>query len=218
MKKDIIKNKRAIIIDDHKLFTSGLSGILDEIGLKVIATFSNAKNAITYLKNQEVDIIFSDINMPAMDGIQFCNKARSLQITAPIIMLSMYEDPNIIKEAFRNNAKGYLSKNTEIEEMTKAIKLCLAGKEYVNKKLLKKERKIISEDKFNLKYKLSTREREILLHMLKDEKNSIIADLLCISRRTVETHRKNILVKLDVKTNIGLAQLALKYKLAESLS
>jgi DNA-binding NarL/FixJ family response regulator len=156
--------------------------------------------------------------MPEMDGIQFCNKARSLQITAPIIMLSMYEDPNIIKEAFRNNAKGYLSKNTEIEEMTKAIKLCLAGEVYVNKKLLKKERKIISEDKFNLKYKLSSREREILLHMLKDEKNSIIADSLCISRRTVETHRKNILVKLDVKTNIGLAQLALKYKLSESLS
>ena len=218
MKKDIIKNKRAIIIDDHKLFTSGLSGILDEIGLKVIATFSNAKNAITYLKNQEVDIIFSDINMPEMDGIQFCNTARSLEITAPIIMLSMYEDPNIIKEAFRNNAKGYLSKNTESDEMIKAIKLCLAGKEYVNKKLLKKERKIVYKDKFNLKYKLSSREREILLHMLKDEKNSIIADSLCISRRTVETHRKNILVKLDVKTNIGLAQLALKYKLSETLS
>ncbi len=218
MQKDIIKNKRAIIIDDHKLFTSGLSGILDEIGLKVIATFNNAKNAIIYLKNQEVDIIFSDINMPEMDGIQFCNKARSLQITAPIIMLSMYEDPNIIKEAFRNNAKGYLSKNTESDEMIKAIKLCLSGKKYVNKKLLKKERKIVSEDKFNLKYRLSAREREILLHMLKDERNSIIADSLCISRRTVETHRKNILVKLDVKTNIGLAQLALKYKLSETLS
>ena len=128
------------------------------------------------------------------------------------------EDPNIIKEVFRNNAKGYLSKNTESDEMTKAIKLCLAGREYANKKLLKKERKIVSEDKFNLKYKLSTREREILLHMLKDKKNAVIADSLCISRRTVETHRKNILVKLDVKTNIGLAQLALKYKLSETLS
>ena len=218
MSRTSIQNKRAIIIDDHKLFASGLTGILEDIGLKVIATFSNAINALNYLKNQDADIIFSDINMPKMDGISFCNKVREKNIETPIIMLSMYEDTNIIKESFNNGANGYLSKNTASDEMKKAIKLCLEGREYVNKKLLKKEREIVSEDKFNLKYKLSTREREVLLHMLKDKKNAVIADSLCISRRTVETHRKNILVKLDVKTNIGLAQLALKYKLSETLS
>ena len=113
MKSEIINGKSAIIIDDHLLFTNGLTGILEDIGLKVHSTFSNAKDAITYLKNQNVDIIFSDINMPRMDGIQFCKRLKKLQIETPVIMLSMYEDANIIKESFNHGAAGYLSKNTD---------------------------------------------------------------------------------------------------------
>jgi len=213
-----VQNKRAIIIDDHKLFTSGLAGILDDIGLKVIATFSNAIDALNYLKNQDTDIIFSDINMPKMDGISFCNKVREKNIETPIIMLSMYEDSNIIKESFDNGANGYLSKNTEREEIIKALTNCLNGKEFVNKNLLKEDKiSSVNKDKYQTKYSLSTREREVLEHILNDEKNSVIADLLNISKRTVETHRKNIMVKLDVKTPVALAQLAIKYKLTTTL-
>ncbi len=211
-----VQNKRAIIIDDHKLFTSGLAGILDDIGLKVIATFSNAIDALNYLKNQDTDIIFSDINMPKMDGISFCKKARKNNIETPIIMLSMYEDPNIIKESFNNGANGYLSKNTEREEMIKAISTCLKGATYLNKSLIQKERKINPNDDISIKYKLTNREREVLSHMLNDERNAVIASELTISRRTVETHRKNIFLKLGVKTNIGLARIALKYNLIKS--
>ena len=208
-----VQNKRAIIIDDHKLFTSGLAGILDEIGLKVMATFSNAIDALDYLKNQDTDIIFSDINMPKMDGIIFCNKARKRNIETPIIILSMYEDPNIIKESFNNGANGYLSKNTERKEMIKAISTCLKGATYLNKSIIQKESKRKNSDDISIKYQLTNREREVLAHMLNDERNALIASELTISRRTVETHRKNIFLKLGVKTNIGLAQIALKYNL-----
>ena len=211
-----VQNKRAIIIDDHKLFTSGLAGILDEIGLKVIATFSNAIDALNYLKNQDTDIIFSDINMPKMDGISFCNKVREKNIETPIIMLSMYEDSNIIKQSFNNGANGYLSKNTEREEMSKAISTCLKGATYLNKTIIQKERTNKNSDDINIKYQLTKREREVLSHMLNDERNALIASELTISRRTVETHRKNIFLKLGVKTNIGLAQIALKYNLIKS--
>jgi DNA-binding NarL/FixJ family response regulator len=213
MSRKSLQNKRAIIIDDHKLFTSGLAGILENIGLKVIATFSNAICALNYLKNQDADIIFSDINMPKMDGIRFCNKIREKNIETPIIMLSMYEDPNIIKESFKNGANGYLSKNTESKEMIKAISTCLKGATYLNKSLIQKERKIKNNDDISMKYKLTNREREVLIHILKDERNTLIASELAISRRTVETHRKNIFLKLGVKTNIGLAQIALNYNL-----
>ncbi len=211
-----VQNKRAIIIDDHKLFTSGLAGILDEIGLKVIATFSNAIDALNYLKNQDTDIIFSDINMPKMDGISFCNKARKNNIETPIIMLSMYEDSNIIKQSFDNGANGYLSKNTERKEMIKAISTCLKGATYLNKTIIQKERTNKNSDDINIKYQLTKREREVLSHILNDERNALIASELTISRRTVETHRKNIFLKLGVKTNIGLAQIALKYNLIKS--
>ena len=214
MSRKSVQNKRAIIIDDHKLFTSGLAGILEDIGLKVTATFSNAFDALNYLKNQDTDIIFSDINMPKMDGIIFCKKVREKNIETPIIMLSMYEDPNIIKESFNNGANGYLSKNTEREEIVIAISTCLNGATYLNKSIIKREIiKNKNSDDISIKYKLTNREREVLTHMLKDEKNAIIASELTISRRTVETHRKNIFLKLGAKTNIGLAQIALKYNL-----
>ena len=128
MKSEIINGKSTIIVDDHLLFTNGLTGILEDIGLKVHATFSNAKDAITYLKNQNVDIIFSDINMPIMDGIQFCKRLKKLQIETPVIMLSMYEDANIIKESFNHGAAGYLSKNSDIDEIIKALTNCLNEK------------------------------------------------------------------------------------------
>ena len=218
MKSEIINGKSAIIIDDHLLFTNGLTGILEDIGLKVHSTFSNAKDAITYLKNQNVDIIFSDINMPVMDGIQFCKRLKKLQIETPVIMLSMYEDANIIKESFNHGAVGYLSKNSDRDEIIKALTNCLNGKEFVNKNLLKEDKiSSVNKDKYQTKYSLSTREREVLEHILNDEKNSVIADLLNISKRTVETHRKNIMVKLDVKTPVALAQLAIKYKLTTTL-
>ena len=217
MKSDII-GKSTIIVDDHLLFTNGLTGILEDIGLKVHSTFSNAKDAITYLKNQNVDIIFSDINMPRMDGIQLCKRLKKLQIETPVIMLSMYEDANIIKESFNHGAAGYLSKNSDRDEIIKALTNCLNGKEFVNKNLLKEDKiSSVNKDKYQTKYSLSTREREVLEHILNDEKNSVIADLLNISKRTVETHRKNIMVKLDVKTPVALAQLAIKYKLTTTL-
>ncbi len=218
MKSEIINGKSAIIIDDHLLFTNGLTGILEDIGLKVHSTFSNAKDAITYLKNQNVDIIFSDINMPIMDGIQFCKRLKKLQIETPVIMLSMYEDANIIKESFNHGAAGYLSKNSDRDEIIKALTNCLNGKEFVNKNLLKEDKiSSVNKDKYQTKYSLSTREREVLEHILNDEKNSAIAGLLKISKRTVETHRKNIMVKLDVKTPVALAQLAIKHKLTTNL-
>ena len=218
MKSDIIVGKSTIIVDDHLLFTNGLTGILEDIGLKVHTTFSNAKDAITYLKNQNVDIIFSDINMPRMDGIQLCKRLKKLQIETPVIMLSMYEDANIIKESFNHGAVGYLSKNSDRDEIIKALTNCLNGKEFVNKNLLKEDKiSSVNKDKYQTKYSLSTREREVLGHILNDEKNSVIADLLNISKRTVETHRKNIMVKLDVKTPVALAQLAIKYKLTTNL-
>ena len=208
-----IEGRKAIVIDDHKLFTTGLCTILEGIGLRVMSTFEDGKEALYYLKNHEVDLVFSDINMPKMDGLQLCKRIISQKINTKIIMLSMYEDPNIIKEAFECGANAYLSKNTEKGEIIKAIKKCLTNKEYVNKRLLKHQEEKYDNDDFVIKYKLTLRERDVLKLMLNEDNNSIISDKLSISKRTVETHRKNILLKLGTKNNIGLAKIALTYNL-----
>ena len=125
----------------------------------------------------------------------------------------MYEDPNIVKEAFECGASAYLSKNTEKEEIIKAVEKSLDNKKYVNKRLLKKKEEEEEEDTFTLKYKLTFREREVLQLLLDEESNRQIGKSLDISTRTVETHRKNIMLKLDVKNNIGLIKKALSYNL-----
>ena len=211
-----IAGKKVIIIDDHKLFTNGLSSILESIGLRVMSTFQNGKEAFLYLQNNEIDIVFTDINMPEMDGLKLCKKLKRDNVKTKIIILSMYEDPNIIKEAFDCGASAYLSKNTEKEEIIKAIEKSLDNKKYVNKRLLKKkerEEEEEEEDAFTLKYKLTLREREVLQLLLDEENNRQIGKTLNIRIRTVETHRKNIMLKLDVKNNTGLIKKALSYQL-----
>ena len=213
-----IAGKKVIIIDDHKLFTNGLSSILEGIGQRVMSTFKNGKEAFLYLQNNEIDIVFTDINMPEMDGLKLCKKLKRDNVKAKIIILSMYEDPNIIKEAFECGASAYLSKNTEKEEIIKAIEKSLDNKKYVNKRLLKKkereeEEEEEEEDTFTLKYKLTLREREVLQLLLDESSNKQIGETLNISTRTVETHRKNIMLKLDVKNNTGLIKKTLSYQL-----
>ena len=210
--------KKVIIIDDHKLFTNGLSSILESIGLRVMSTFESGKDAIVYLHNNDIDIVFSDINMPEMDGFKLCRRLKRDKIKAKIIILSMYEDPNIIKEAFDSGASAYLSKNTDKEEIIKAIQKSVSNKKYVNKRLLKKKDRVEKEDTFTLKYKLTIREREVLQLILNESSNRVIGETLDISTRTVETHRKNIMLKLDVKNNIGLIKKALSYELLSKYS
>jgi len=211
----MLSGEKVIIIDDHKLFTSGLFTILESIGLRVMSTFSNGKDALIYLQTNEIDIIFSDINMPKMDGLELLKKLRKNKVSAKMIMLSMYEEPNIIKEAFACGADAYLSKNTEKAEIIKAVKKCLDNKKYLNRKLIKKAKKgsQVQKDTFTLKYKLTTRERDVLELMLKEASNNEIGNSLGISKRTVETHRKNIMLKLGAKNNIGLARIAITYNL-----
>ena len=207
---------RTIIIDDHKLFTTGLSSILEGIGLRIIATFENGKDAMNYIRNHEIDLIFSDINMSKMNGIQLCKQLKEEKINTKIIMLSMYEDASIIKDAFNNGAHAYLTKNTEKKEIITAIENCLKGKKYVNKKLtISKQGIFKNQDDFTLQYKLTVREREILKLILQEKSNQEISNALLISKRTVETHKKNTFLKLGVKNNIGLAKIAIKNKLFE---
>ena len=210
-----IAEKKVIIIDDHKLFINGLSSILESIGLRVMSTFQNGKEAFLYLQNNEIDIVFTDINMPEMDGLKLCKRLKRDKVMAKTIIISMYEDPNIIKEAFDCGASAYLSKNTEKEEIIKAIEKSLDNKKYVNKRLLKKKEREEEEeeDTFTLKYKLTLREREVLQLLLDESSNKQIGETLNISIRTVETHRKNIMLKLDVKNNTGLIKKALSYQL-----
>jgi DNA-binding NarL/FixJ family response regulator len=127
----------------------------------------------------------------------------------------MYEDKHIIKEALKCGASGYLSKNSSQKEIITTIKKVLSGKIYVNKKLLNitLDNNNNDDDKYTLTYTLTARERMVMKCIIDEKNNFEIGEELDISKRTVETHRKNILVKLGVKNTIALTKLAIKHNL-----
>ena len=137
-------------------------------------------------------------------------KIKQTNLSCKVIMISMYTEKNIIKKALKNNADGYLTKNCSIEDIKTAISNSFsAGKNMI----IKEVEGDINNDEFSLIFNLTKREKEIIKEILKEKSNSQIGEILQISKRTVETHRKNIMLKLNVKNSIGIAVKALKYEL-----
>jgi len=201
---------RIIIIDDHKIFGEGLASLLSNIDLEVVRVFQEPKIALEYLnKVNDVDIVFTDINMPELNGFKICEEIKLRNTKIKTIVMSMYDDSRVKKQAIKSGANIYLTKTASKEEISKAIKNCFNNKTYN----YKTKKKSTINDEFTIKYKLTAREREILSELLHEKSNQEIADCLNISKRTVETHRKNITLKLDVKNSVGIAKVALKYNL-----
>ena len=204
-----MKNE-VIIIDDHKIFGEGFCSLLENNNFRVKRVFQSPKKAIYYLERNLVDIVFCDINMPEINGIELIKKIKKTNLSCKVIMMSMYTQKNIIKKALKNNADGYLTKNCSIED----IKTVVANSFLPQKKIeVQAVEKNINNDEFSIKFSLTNREKEIIAEILKEKSNSEIGEILQISKRTVETHRKNIMLKLNVKNSIGIAVKALKYEL-----
>lgn len=201
-----------IIIDDHKIFGEGFCSLLENNNFRVKRVFQSPKKALHYLNSNVIEIVFCDINMPEINGLDLIKKIKKINSDCKVIMISMYTEKNIIKKALENNADGYLTKNCSIEDIKTAISNnCSTEKKFISKTINNNDKN--DNDAFLLKYKLTKREKEIISHILKEKSNSEIGELLQISKRTVETHRKNIMLKLDVKNSIGIAVKALKHKL-----
>jgi len=199
-----------IIIDDHKIFGEGFCSLLENNNFRVKRVFQSPKKAIYYLERNLVDIVFCDINMPEINGIELIKKIKKTNILCKVIMMSMYTQKNIIKKALNNNADGYLTKNCSIEDIKTVVANSFLPKKKIEVQAVEKN---INNDEFSIKFSLTNREKEIISEILKEKSNSEIGEILQISKRTVETHRKNIMLKLNVKNSIGIAVKAMKYEL-----
>ncbi|MDC1024335.1 response regulator transcription factor [Flavobacteriales bacterium] len=202
--------KEVIIIDDHKIFGEGFCSLLENNKFRVKRVFQSPKKALYYLDKNLVDIVFCDINMPEINGIELIKKIKNINSTCKVIMVSMYTQKNIIKKALKSNADGYLTKNCSIDDIKQVVLNSFLPQKKI---ILPEEKESINTDEFSLKFSLTVREKEIISEILKEKSNSEIGEILQISKRTVETHRKNIMLKLDVKNSIGIAVKALKYQL-----
>lgn len=202
------------IVDDHHLFSNGLAAMLSQMGhVEVAGVFGDGEEFIDFLKSGgHVDLVLLDITMPKIGGLEVLEILRKLNPSVKAIMLSMHNDGNYIVQSVRNGASGYLLKNTDEEELKLAIQMVSEGKKYFNKEtteLLLTNMAVEGE----VVKKLSPREAEILKVIAEGLTTKEIAEKLFISTRTVETHRVNMLKKLNVKNSAELIKKASELKL-----
>lgn len=203
---------RVMIADDHPLVRSGLRLLLEREGeFQVIAEAANGYEAIDLAALHKPDVILLDVGMPRLNGPDAAMSISQKVPTARIVMVSMHSDEAYVLRALKAGARGYLLKASPEADVLAAVRAVAAGNAYFSPsitKLLVEEyvveaRRRGVEDSYDL---LSVREKEILQLLASGKSNRDIADLLCISISTVETHRNNIFQKLHLH---NLAELIL---------
>ena len=204
---------KILLVDDHNLFRNGLKMLLDTLhGYEVTGEASNGKEFLEIIVKNDYDIVFLDIEMPEINGIEAARRAIEYKPDLKIITLSMYGDEEYYDQMVDAGAKGFLLKNTNLQEVKTAIDTVMDGGNYFSQELMQnllRSYKTIKESK-EQEVELSDREIEILLLICSGLSNQEIGDRLFISKRTVEKHRANILCKTNCKNAAGLVMYAIK--------
>ncbi|MCF8236133.1 MAG: response regulator transcription factor [Bacteroidales bacterium] len=212
-----MKKIKIFIADDHNLFRDGLKLLLGSFSdMEVAGEASNGKELLDKIDDHSDNIVLLDIDMPEMSGIEAAEKATGKYPDLKIIALSMFGDAEYYYGMIEAGAKGFLLKNSNITEVEKAIRTVEEGGSYFSPELLfevvKNIRKI--KERMNM-LDLTERETEILYHICKGMSNQEVADLLNLSKRTVDKHRSNLLAKTNSKNTASLVVFAIKNKLVK---
>lgn len=205
------------LVDDHNLFREGLKFLLSNSDLiQEIREAQNGKIFIEMLSYYAPDVVLMDIDMPIKNGIEATKESLQLFPDIKIIALSMYGNENFYTEMIDAGAKGFLLKNSKFEDVEKAIIEVYNGNNYFSNEILESIIKNLNK-KNNTKKdtELTEREVEILYNICKGHSNQAIADLLNISKRTVDKHRENILLKTGLNNTAELVVFAIKNKFFE---
>jgi two-component system, NarL family, nitrate/nitrite response regulator NarL len=207
-------NARILLVDDHAILLDGLEAILSaEASYKVVGKVTDGRMGLAYLKSTPIDIVVIDYNMPEMDGLQFLTQVKKEYPGVKVVILSMHDEPHIIKGLLTAGADGYVLKKYAQKEIFMAIEAALSGRQYwsqeVSRALLKMAHEPADEDTG----KLTPRELEVLKLIADQLSTRDIANRLFLSERTVETHRKNLMRKTKSSNTAGL----IKYAFAKQL-
>jgi len=206
---------RIILVDDHTLFRNGLKNLLNGIdGFKVIAEAENGKKFLELLNENKPDIVLLDIAMPVMDGVEAAAKALEMHEDLSIITLSMFADEAYYKQMVEAGVRGFILKDADISEVETAIRTVYKGRTFFSQELLQALMSGLHDGGVE-NYELSDREIEVIQHVCMGKSNMEIADDLCISKRTVEKHRANIMEKTHCKNTASLVIFAVKNKIVD---
>jgi len=203
-----------IIVDDHVIFLNSLVSLLKEEPLvRIVETAENGKELLEILPKKSPDIILMDLDMPKINGIETLKFIYQLNRNFKIIVLSSHDQGHLVNEVKSLGAKGYLHKTCSKDDLLNAIKIVHGGGTVFIEEQDKKPVSLDIQDAFLQRYKISKRELEVIRCIKQNLTNQQIADKLFLSIYTVETHRKNIMAKLEVKKTAALVKFAIEHNL-----
>lgn len=206
---------RLVIADDHPIFRSGLAQLLrSEDKIEIVGEAENGAKALTVIRETLPDVVILDVDMPEKGGFEVASELKSVRSSTEIIFLTMHKNESLFNAALNLGAKGFVLKDSAMEDILNAVKSVVRGENFISPALstflIKRAHSAAKCEQNNPSVKdLTPTERRILL-LIGDYKTSQeIAEELFISRRTVDTHRNNISTKLGLKGTHALLKFAL---------
>ncbi len=206
---------RVVVVDDHAVVREGIRRVLEgETGVRVVAEAADGDAALAVVERERPDVLVIDVAMPGRTGLAVAAEISRRRLPVRVLMLSMHDEPQYVREARRAGARGYLLKDSPPAELRQAVLTVHAGREAFPEALLARihEEPAPAGSPLDM---LTPREREVFERIAHGDTNKTIAARLGISPRTVETHRESLMGKLGIRTVAGLTKLALEEGLLE---
>ncbi|RUM35491.1 MAG: DNA-binding response regulator [Desulfobulbus sp.] len=209
---------RIVIADDHSLIRKGLRTIIElEAGMRVIGEAGDGKQLLQFLSREQPDMVIMDISMPNINGIDAIGRVLALYPEIRILMLTMHRNSQYFYNAISAGAHGYLIKDDSDTELLAAIDTVRSGKTYISPQLSSEVADTMlsafREHRNPSILNLTPRERDVLNLVVKGHTSKEIADILCLSPRTIDHHRANLLKKFKMKNTVDLVKYVVKNSL-----
>jgi DNA-binding NarL/FixJ family response regulator len=206
---------RIILADDHKIMREGLRALLEkQEDFEVAAEAENGLDAVQLAKKLRPHIVIMDIGMPGLNGIEATRQVTADVLTTKVIALSMHSDKRFVIEMLKAGVSAYLLKDSASEELVSAIRTVLAGKPYLSPQItdvvLKDYLSTLSKEEPSAFTLLTPREREVLQLIAEGRTTKQIATALFVSVKTVDTHRQQLMEKLDLRSVAELTKYAIR--------
>jgi DNA-binding NarL/FixJ family response regulator len=206
---------RVLVVDDHKIMREGLRSLLEkQPDIEVVAEAESAREALKLVQEMMPDIVIIDVVMPSLNGIEATRRILSKVPTIKVIALSMYSDKSFVREMLRAGASGYLIKDCAFEELDEAIRAVIQDRTYITPRIVD----IIVKDYFSQVEKpnssalaaLTSRQYEVLQLLAEGKTTREIAQQMSLSVKTIESHRQQVINKLNIHSIAGLTKYAIR--------
>jgi DNA-binding NarL/FixJ family response regulator len=202
---------KLLVVDDHPILRGGIISLFEKVeNIEITCEAKNGDEAIRCIEKSVPDVVLMDINMDGKLDVTTTETIKQRWPEVKVLAFSMHEEVQVIRRMLKAGASGYILKNAAHQEVLRAIETVMNGGNYYGQEVLDIMTQSITADGEDEEVVLSNREKEVLHFVAKEYTNQEIAEKINISLRTVETHKRNLIKKLQVKNVVGLVRFAIE--------